>query len=91
MDIPIRKIIMPTNIKTEKIFVRLPPERLQEVKAMAKEVGLPYTSFGGLLLWMGYRAYLRQVNPEKLFSVDQLVEMAKIAEQDNEKGEETAL
>ena len=75
----------------DRMTVTLPPDRMREVKEMATEIGLRYSQFGGMLLWMGYRAYLRQVNPEKLFSADQLVEMAKIAERDSVQGDETIL
>mgnify|MGYP000613269017 CR=1 FL=1 len=66
--------------KMGKIYVRLPQERIDEVKALADEIGMKYTQFGGMLIWMGFRAYLRQVNPEKLFSPEMLAEMGKAYE-----------
>ena len=73
---------MPTEMKTIKIYVRLPPERMDGIKELAKEVGIPYTQFGGLLLWMGYQAYLRQLHPERAFSIDQLIEIGRKANEE---------
>ena len=68
---------MPTSVKTEKIYVRLPQDRLESIKLLAQEIGMPYTQFAGLLLWMGYKTYERNVNPERAFTPEQWAQMAK--------------
>lgn len=70
------------SIKTQKLYVRLPAERVTDIKALADEIGMVYTQFGGMCLWMGYKAYLRQVNPEKILSMDQLAQLGKIYEKE---------
>lgn len=70
-----------------KMYVRLPQERLDEIQALSDEVGMSYTQFGGLLLWMGYKVYQRNVNPEKMFTSEQ---WAKFAELMNNKKDDNA-
>jgi hypothetical protein len=72
---------MPSKIKSMKLYIRLPEERLKEVRELSEEVGIPYTLFGGMLLWMGYHAYLRQLHPEKAFTIEQLIDIGKRAQE----------
>lgn len=62
----------------EKMYIRLPKDRLEEIRALSDELGMSYTQFGGLLLWMGYKMYQRNVNPEKMFTSEQWVKFAEL-------------
>jgi hypothetical protein len=76
---------------TGKMYIRLPEERLQQIRALSEEIGMHYTNFGGMLLWMGFCAYMRQVAPEKLFSDEQLYKLGKmyVEDKENETNAET--
>lgn len=76
---------------TKKLYIRLPEARLEQVMAMADEIGINYTNFGGMLLWMGFCAYMRQVAPEKLLSEEQLYKIGKMyaEDKDNQNAEPT--
>lgn len=62
----------------EKMYIRLPKERLDDIRALSDEIGMSYTQFGGLLLWMGYKVYQRNVNPEKMFTSEQWAKFAEL-------------
>ncbi|MDV7393914.1 hypothetical protein RZS08_21220 [Arthrospira platensis SPKY1] len=77
--------------KAGRMGVRMPENRIEIMKRAAEEAGISYTQFFGMCAWMGYKSYQRQVNPEELFTVEQLVEMAKIAERDRISSGENSL
>jgi len=67
--------------KTDRIYIRMPQERADKIKASAKEAGLSYSQYAGMLTWMGYKVYQRQVNPENMLTMEQLAELGKIYEE----------
>jgi len=48
------------STNTLKIYVRLSSEKIKKIKAEADNLGLPYTMFGGLLLWKGFLAFMNE-------------------------------
>ncbi len=75
--------------KTDRIYIRMPEERAKKIKASAKEAGLTYSQYAGMLTWMGYKAYQRQVNPESLLSMEQIAELGRIYEKEMQSKDET--
>lgn len=71
--------------KSDRLYIRMPIERAESIREAAKEAGLTYSQFAGMLAWMGYKVYQRQVNPESLLTMEQLAELGKIYEEKNRK------
>lgn len=73
--------------KTERISVRLTRAKIDVIKKGADGFGMSVSAFGGMLMWMGYKLWQRQVNPEEIFTPDQWAKIGEAMGQLEENGE----
>ena len=72
--------------KTDRISVRMPLDRVEEIKAAAEAAGVSVSAFGGMVLWIGFKLYQLQVDPINSLTDDQLLRLKKISEKGRSDG-----
>jgi hypothetical protein len=55
---------------TDRLQVRVTREISADIRQMCKIFGMTVTQFGGMLLWIGYKDFLRVVYPERVLDDD---------------------
>jgi hypothetical protein len=73
------------RMKTARAWSRLPLEVYEEVKIAANRLGIEYSKYLAMCIITGHKALQRAIYPEEMLSPRQLAEIAKIANEDQEK------
>lgn len=68
------------NKDTKRIFVTLEASKVDAILAAADDYGMSYSNFGGLCAWIGFKTMMRSIDPEKMLTVDQWVDIIEAAQ-----------
>ena len=68
---------MPKN--TKRLSVTLEACKVDAIMAAADDYGMSIAGFGGLCTWMGFKAVMRSIDPEKMLTTDQWVDIIEAA------------
>jgi hypothetical protein len=63
----------------KRMWLTSEESKVEALTATAERYGMPASVFAGLCAWMGYKVLMRTIEPEAVFSPEQLVDMYKHA------------
>jgi hypothetical protein len=73
------KGLIPEGYK--RIWGRLPDEKDAQLKEWADSLGMSYSAFISLCVWVGAKQIMRTVEPEKIFTPDQWADLIEVAQE----------
>lgn len=64
----------------KRAWFTLEESKVDAILAAAQDYGMPTSSFAGLCTWVGFNSVMRQINPEKMMTAEQWVDVIEAAQ-----------
>lgn len=70
---------LPKTSNTKRVWLTFETSKVDAIIAAAEDYGMPVSSFAGLCAWIGFKTIIRQIDPDKMLTTDQWVDIIEAA------------
>lgn len=63
----------------KRLWLTLEGSKADAITAAAEDYGMPISSFAGLCAWIGFKSIIRQIDPDKMLTTEQWVDIIEAA------------